>query len=179
MNAAKTILSLSKSSFRNVRFPPKADIFNAAAQVRLPRYDCYQFARVWNSTKKATAAGNLRLRSWFSVGCGVHFIIKAASTASPRRWQTDVRFTPESGRVRRKPSCLLWAKSGHSIVSANWRWASPLRASANSEHYPLARQSSILSAASSQASANSKNSFLSAGLSAASASFRYSAACSR
>jgi hypothetical protein len=24
-----------------------------------------------------------------------------------------VRFTPESGRVRRKPSCLLWAKSGH------------------------------------------------------------------
>ena len=64
-------------------------------------------------TKKATAAGNLRLHSWFSVGCSVHFIIKAASTASPRRWQTDVRFTPESGRVRRKPSCLLWANSGH------------------------------------------------------------------
>jgi hypothetical protein len=25
----------------------------------------------------------------------------------------DVRFTPESGRVRRKPLCLLWANSGH------------------------------------------------------------------
>jgi len=24
-----------------------------------------------------------------------------------------VRFTPESGRVRRKPLCLLWANSGH------------------------------------------------------------------
>src|ERR1700752_556266 len=24
-----------------------------------------------------------------------------------------VRFTPESGHVRRKPSCLLWANSGH------------------------------------------------------------------
>jgi len=46
-------------------------------------------------------------------------------------------------------------------------------------NYPLARQSSILSAASSQASANSKNSFLAAGSSAASASFRYSTACSR
>jgi hypothetical protein len=29
----------------------------------------------------------------------------------------DVRFTPKSGRVRRKPSCLLWAKSGHRL----WR----------------------------------------------------------
>src|SRR5689334_6280739 len=28
----------------------------------------------------------------------------------------NVLFTPESGRVRRKPSCLLWAKSGHSQV---------------------------------------------------------------
>jgi hypothetical protein len=24
-----------------------------------------------------------------------------------------VRFTPKSGHVRRKPSCLLWANSGH------------------------------------------------------------------
>jgi hypothetical protein len=43
------------------------------------------------------------------------FYCKAASTlnASPRRWQTDVRFTPESGPVRRKPSCLLWVRSRH------------------------------------------------------------------
>jgi hypothetical protein len=27
--------------------------------------------------------------------------------------KVHVRFTPESGHVRRKPSCLLWAKSGH------------------------------------------------------------------
>jgi hypothetical protein len=26
-----------------------------------------------------------------------------------------VRITPKSGRVRRKPSCLLWANSGHSL----------------------------------------------------------------
>src|SRR5215472_19056104 len=42
-------------------------------------------------------------------------------------------------------------------------------------NYPLARQSSILSAASSQASANSKNSFLAAGSSAALAKRTYAA----
>jgi len=30
--------------------------------------------------------------------------------------QSDVRFTPESGHVRCKPSCLLWAKSGHGVA---------------------------------------------------------------
>jgi len=42
---------------------------------------------------------------------------KHLRTAVQRRHppgRTHVRFTPESGRVRRKPSCPLWAKSGHS-----------------------------------------------------------------
>ena len=46
-------------------------------------------------------------------------------------------------------------------------------------NYPLARQSSILSAASSQAAANSKNSCLAAPSFSPSASFRYFAASSR
>src|SRR6186997_65310 len=31
------------------------------------------------------------------------------------RWEGHVRFTPESGRVRCKRGCRLWANSGHRV----------------------------------------------------------------
>jgi hypothetical protein len=50
-----------------------------------------------------------------------------AEGAVGRELPFDVRFTPESGRVRRKPSCLLWANSGHFLilreVYLHWRKA--------------------------------------------------------
>ena len=36
-----------------------------------------------------------------------------------RAAKSDVRFTPESGRVRRKPSCPLRARSGHVFATSN------------------------------------------------------------
>jgi len=58
---------------------------------------------------RGAAAGRCRSRVFLSV---------------PRR-RGDVRFTPESGRVRCKPSCLLWANSGHSTRGELiWEWSS-------------------------------------------------------
>src|SRR5215831_6376142 len=42
----------------------------------------------------------------------VRFGSKADICSAP----THVRFTPESGHVRRTSSCLLWAKSGHWLL---------------------------------------------------------------
>src|SRR5262245_7594915 len=59
---------------------------------------------------KATTSINL-----FRVSRIVLTIPSWGSKADIQRLRKHVCFTPKSGRVRRKPSCLLWAKSGHRV----------------------------------------------------------------
>jgi hypothetical protein len=47
--------------------------------------------------------------------------VSSGSEADMKGVSCDVRFTPESGNVRRTRPCPLWAKSGHKGRVANQR----------------------------------------------------------
>jgi hypothetical protein len=54
-----------------------------------------------------------------------------------------VCFTPESGRVRRKPLCLLWAKSGREAATVNLSRVVPIGAHQHAPHFKCAAAAAL------------------------------------
>jgi len=48
----------------------------------------------------------------------MHRTVRFGSKADMCGAKRHVRFTPESGHVQCKPSCLLWANSGHGVAAS-------------------------------------------------------------
>ena len=88
-------------------FGTKADMTVCAAHVRFrgqSRHDHLRHVRFGSLADICSAIGHVRFTP-------------NSDRKSRHAANGHVCFAPESGRVRRKPSCLLWAKSGHCAAS--------------------------------------------------------------